>query len=138
MDYSIAPSDDGKYILIVVRGEIDGQLAAKITQEAHALGRELGINRFLQDLTACRNQQTETQNYTFARKDLLRQEGLDYTARLAMLVSPDDPSHDFVATVAHNSGLDVRLFHDRDAAIKYLFEGKKPHKITNEPDATRS
>ena len=134
MDYTIAPSEDGKYIVITVRGEINGESATKITLEAHALGRELGIERFLEDLTECRNLETDTHNYTFARKDLLRQKGLNYTARVALLVSPDDRSHDFVAMVTRNSGLDVRLFTDREQAVQHLLEKRAPNRITTKPE----
>ncbi len=46
--------------------------------------------------------------------------GIDKYAHVAVLVSPDDHSHDFVEVVARNSGLNVTLFRDLAAAIKHL------------------
>jgi hypothetical protein len=41
---------------------------------------------------------------------------------VALLVDPEDHSHDFVETVGRNAGLNVTLFRDRDAAKQYLSE----------------
>jgi hypothetical protein len=45
---------------------------------------------------------------------------IDKTALVAVLVRPDDHSHDFVETVARNSGLRVTLFRDRERAEDHL------------------
>lgn len=39
---------------------------------------------------------------------------------VALLVSPDDHSHDFIETVARNAGLNVTIFTDLQAAKAYL------------------
>ena len=44
-------------------------------------------------------------------------------ARVALLVSPGDHSHDFVETAARNAYLDVTLFRDKDAAVRHLLQG---------------
>jgi hypothetical protein len=38
----------------------------------------------------------------------------------AILVEPADRTHDFVETVMQNAGRNVRVFHDKDAAIAWL------------------
>jgi hypothetical protein len=39
---------------------------------------------------------------------------------VAILVRPDDRSHDFAETAMKNAGLSVALFRDRERAIAYL------------------
>ena len=122
MSYSIKPSDDGNYIILKHWGEINRELTTKRNLEAHALGAELGITRHLVDLTEAKHVDTVTNTYEFAYKDMRFLSGIKKNARVAVLVSPDDHSHDFVATVARNAGQNVTLFRDREAAIQHLLK----------------
>ena len=122
MSYTIKPSEDGKYIILKHWGEIDRELTTQRNLEAHALGAKLGITRHLVDLTEAKHVDTVTQTYEFAYKDMRSLPGINKTARVAVLVSPDEHSHDFVATVASNAGQNVTLFRDREAAIQHLLK----------------
>lgn len=119
MDYSITVNTEEKYILITVRGIMNRRIAAVITEEAHRLGKEHGINRYLEDVTGARNTDTITNNYQFAHVDMDK-ETIDRTARVAIVAAPDDHSHDFVETLARNAGLNVTLFRDREQAASFL------------------
>ena len=88
--------------------------------QAHALGKKLGINRYLVDVTEARNVDNTFEKYNFAYKDMKQEPAIDKAARVAILVSPGDHSHDFIETVTRNIGLDVTLFTDRQKAIEYL------------------
>lgn len=44
MSYTIRPSGDSNYILLVVHGEIKQHLAMKYNPAAHTLAKELGID----------------------------------------------------------------------------------------------
>ena len=123
MSYSITPSEDGKYIILKHWGEINSELAMKRNLEAHALGAKLGISRHLVDVTEARNVDSATKTYKFAYEDMKDPSGIDKKARIAVLVSPEDHSHDFVETVTRNAGQDVTLFRDRELAIRHLLEG---------------
>lgn len=122
MAYTITPSADGKYILLKVTGNINRKLALKYNQKAHTLGRELGINRYLVDVTEARNVETITDNYDFAYRDMQNTPTIDKLARVAVLVSPGDHSHDFVELVSQNAGLSVKFFRDREKAVGHLLE----------------
>lgn len=113
-------SPDGKYIIQKVVGDINSNLALKYNHETHALGRKLGIRRYLVDLTESRNTESVLGNYEFAYDKMPASAGLDLDAIVALLVDPDDHSHDFVETVSRNAGLNVSLFRYRDAAIQHL------------------
>lgn len=120
MKYSISPSEDGKYILLKVNGEMTRAMAMQQNIEAHALGAKLGINRYLTDLTEAANVDSVVNNYEFVNVDMQTEPRINRYARVAVLVSPDDHSHDFIETVAKNAGLNVKLFTDRLEAIDHL------------------
>lgn len=122
MLYSIKPSDEGKYIILKHLGEINRELTTQRNLEAHALGAKLGISRHLVDLTEAKHVDTVMHTYEFAYKDMQLLPGINKNARVAVLVSPDDHSHDFVETVTRNAGQNVTLFRDREAAIQHLLK----------------
>jgi hypothetical protein len=119
----ITPSEDGKYIILKHYGEINSELAMKRNLEAHALGAKLGITRHLVDVTEARNVDSPMNTYKFAYEDMRIPPGINLNASVAVLVSPEDHSHDFVETVTRNAGQNVTLFRDRESAIKYLLKG---------------
>ncbi|MFH1279061.1 MAG: hypothetical protein ABIK65_11875 [Candidatus Eisenbacteria bacterium] len=122
MEHSISLSEDRSYVVLRLRGEIRGRAAVETNLEAHSFGREHGVHRYLVDARECRNVDTVFGNYEFAYKDMRLAEGIDRNARIAVLVSPGDHSHDFVETVSRNSGLDVTLFTDLELALRHLSE----------------
>jgi hypothetical protein len=129
MNYTITPSEDGKYIIIKVQGEINRQIAMKQNREAHALGRKMGINRYLVDVTEARNTESNLDKYHFAYHDMKRDKDIDIYARVATLVSPGDHSHDFIETVSRNAGLNVKIFTDPDLAKQFLTIESSPDKV---------
>lgn len=123
MPCTISPSEDGHYIVLTVRGDLTADSAMRQNLEAHALGEKLGIARFLVDATESRNVESVTRNYRFAYEDMKLPPGINRNARVAMVVSPEDHSHDFIETVSRNAGFDVTLFRDREQAIRHLLQG---------------
>jgi hypothetical protein len=120
MDYQITPSEDRLYIVITVQGEINRQIAMHINQKAHEMGKETGVNRYLMDLRESRNSDSVVDQYEFAYRDMQSTVEIDRYARVALLVAPEDHSHDFIVTVCVNSGLNVALFTDMQQAIHFL------------------
>ena len=127
MDYSITLSTDGMFIILKVKGSFTRKTILQPILEAHALGRELQVRRYLSDMTEARNADTDTGNYKFAYQDMQKMEGIDKLARVAILVSPNDHSHDFAETVALNAGLNVRLFTNPDEAKRFLINDTFPN-----------
>ncbi len=112
MTYDISINPDKGYISIIVIGNIDNAKAMSINIEAHELGRKHNIRKYLMDLRDARNIEDVMQNYNFAYKDMKADDRIDRSAVVALVVSPEDHSHDFIETVALNTGLNVRLFRD--------------------------
>ena len=122
MSYSIKPSEDGKLIGLKQWGEITSELAMKRNLEAHTLGAKLGITRHFVDLTEARHVDSVTKMYKFAYKDIKIPPGINQQACVALLVSPEDHSHDFVETVTQNTGQNETLFRERGLAIQHLLK----------------
>jgi hypothetical protein len=120
MGCEIKTSEDGKYIIQTVSGDLTGKMALDYNLKTHALGRELGINRYLVDVTASRNVDPPPADYSFAKFSMKNNPGIDQSARVATLIKPGDRSHNFIETVSRNSGLDVTIFTDRLEAIQHL------------------
>ncbi|MFO7583870.1 MAG: hypothetical protein R6W69_03995 [Anaerolineales bacterium] len=115
-------SPNGKYILQKIVGEINAEIALELNRETHTLGHRPGVNRYLTDVTECRNTDTPLDNYNFAYSDMPDNPSIDRSARVALLVAPEDHSYDFVETACRNAGLNVTLFRDRDEAARYLLK----------------
>lgn len=122
MTHTITTSEDGQYILIKVKGVIDRNIAMQQNLEAHALGKKLNIHKYLVDVTKATNSESTTDKFKFANNDMQEAPGIDKSARVAVLVSPDDHSHDFIETVTRNAGLNMRIFRDSEEAMQFLME----------------
>jgi len=121
MNYTIGVSESGKFIRLRVEGEISAELARKWSDEMREMGLASGIGRFLSDVRGARNVSSILENYSFAYKDA-PELSLDRNARVAILASPDDRSHDFVEVTLQNAGYNVRLFRDESSAVQWLEE----------------
>ena len=119
MRYKISPSDDKTFLVQKMWGEITSKEALKCAEECHSTGKGLGINCFLVDATEARNIDNILGNYDFAYRELDSAQ-IDKRARVALLISPGDPSHDFIETVCRNAGHDVTIFTNRELAEKHL------------------
>ncbi|MDY6824365.1 MAG: STAS/SEC14 domain-containing protein [Thermodesulfobacteriota bacterium] len=121
MDYEVSVSSCNTYVCCRVKGDFTAEEARIFTMDAENLSREKGIKRFLFDMRRGRNASSIFRNYEYAYNDM-HEMGVTRSARSAMLVGPEDKSHDFVETVCQNAGYNVRLFRDEQEAIEWLRE----------------
>lgn len=137
MEYTISLSENRLYVVLVVVGDVNRVSAMGMNIEAHIYGRERGISRFLVDMTRARNVESVTGNYRFSYNDMQREEAINRFARVVILVDSEDHSHDFVETLARNTGMDVTLMRDREAAIAHLLAGGETGRhVATEPSVT--
>ena len=120
MNYKIYPSENGKYIVLKAVGEITRERAMRNNIEAHKMGKKMGIKRYLVDMEEAQNVDSISDQYEFANRDIPLSPEIDKTAIVAVLVSKNDHSHDFIETVSVNAGLNVKLFTDRNKALKFI------------------
>lgn len=121
MAYRISISENGKYIICRVIGAMTMKTAQAFGKEMLKLARTKDIKRYLTDVREAPNISTTYDNYKFAYEEMDKL-GLQRAHRSAILINPDDSSHNFVETTLKNSGFNVRIFHDEDAAIAWLNE----------------
>lgn len=121
MSYTVALSDNGRYIVCRVTVPITMEVARAFTLEMDRLSRATRVKRFLSDVREAPNVLDTIGNYDFAYSEMPGF-NLQKDARAAILASPADRSHDFVETVSQNAGYRVRLFRDEAAAIAWLNE----------------
>jgi hypothetical protein len=122
MSYKIFLSEDEKYIITKHWGEITSDILLIRIQEAHALGDKLGITKHLMDVTEAKNVESVADTYNFANLDVRKYPGIKLNVRVAVLIDPDDHTHDFAETATRNAGQDVTIFTDRALAVKHLLE----------------
>lgn len=119
MKYHTSLSADKRYVYTKISGPVDAASMLACFLAAHQSARLAGVTRHLMDLTQARNHLSTLENYRFAYNDM-NHPGIDRLARVAMLVSPDDHSHDFLETLSRNAGRDLTLFTRREDAERYL------------------
>jgi hypothetical protein len=121
MTYSIKASTDKKYILVKVTGTINRTLAMAYNLEAHLLGKEMAISRYLLDFSECRNADTVLRNYKYVYEDM-KNPSIDQSACTVLLVDPADHSHDFIESLFRDAGADFTLFHNPELALNHLLQ----------------
>lgn len=121
MEFSVRISDNGKYILCIITGEIAAKDSERFSSEMDTLSSTSGCKKTLIDVRNAKNVSSNLDNYEFAYHDINRI-GLQRDLRTAILTSPGDQSHDFVKTVLLNAGYCVQSFCDEKEAIAWLEE----------------
>ena len=119
MKYQISFTRKGPYVLVEVFEPMTVKLAAEIAMKATETASEHNSNLFLYDVRKAPNVDPCAENYFFAHTDMPAMQ-LDRSARVALLASPDDESHKFIATAIRNAGYNVRLFFEEEQATEWL------------------
>ena len=121
MPFIISPAENGEYIILKVRVDFVNEGAKRSIIEAQALGKKIGINRYLIDLTESRNHASILATHQFVYRDLVDAK-MDNMAHVSFLVDPFDFTYGFLEAAFQSAGYDVHLFRDRDAAVQHLFK----------------
>ena len=121
MDYEIYISESRHYIVFRPLQPMTAEIGQRGCPEVTRLGAEKNINRFLFDMRGSANIESVSNNFYFARKDIV-EFGFPHASRSAFLVDANDTSHEFITTVFLNTGYIVKLFKDESTAINWLEE----------------
>ncbi|MDZ4658365.1 MAG: hypothetical protein SH868_12375 [Bythopirellula sp.] len=111
----------GKFIVCRVTDEMTAHMARQVAVAVEQFSAQTGIKARLIDVREVRNTSSVSKNYDLAYKDL-EELRVVRANKAAVLVSPDDSSHDFAMTAVKNAGFNVRKFTDEAAAIAWLEE----------------
>ena len=121
MGFVIKVDDSRAFVRVTIEGDVTAEFAREFTLAADAVGKKEGIDRYLVDSRTSRNILSASDNYYYAYREMNGMQ-LSRAARSAILVDPEDKSHDFVETVSQNAGFNVRVFRDEQEAIAWLRE----------------
>jgi len=119
MKYELSISESGGYISIKVNQPMTTDLGRRCGVDAARLANERNITNFMFDVRKAPNLQSVTEDYIYAYKEMAHF-GFSKAMRSALLVSPDDRSHDFIETAFRNAGYIVKIFTDESSAISWL------------------
>ena len=121
MKFDIALSAEGGIVRIKVNDSITAELEQTFSEKAIAMAQHKGASRYFADVRGVGNVANAVEQYRLAHNEMARL-GLDRTSRIAVLVSQDDHSHDFIETAFSNAGYSFRLFTDEQDALRWLRE----------------
>ena len=92
MHYTVKPSDDGKYVVVTVVGEVTTETAREYSATANEKADEWKLRDFLFDLREAVNTQSTLTNYEYAYQEMPRQR-LNSSARAALSIWATALSH---------------------------------------------
>lgn len=118
MSYNVDLSPDGLSVNVRVNVPLTREVALSFTRDAIDLAQRYGVRAILFDVRGHRAVDGMLNQYDYARK--LEELGLDPASRIAVLVDPDDDSHDFVETTSRNRGVLLKIFYDEHDVHDWL------------------
>lgn len=115
---------EGGYIICELNGDIDRTGAQVFIKSMFELGSQTGISLIVIDARNARNTMGPFENHFVMYKDMQSaikelQSNIS-KLRMAVIVDPEDKSHNFVETLAYNAGYRFKLFQDEEAALAWL------------------
>jgi hypothetical protein len=108
-----------------VDGPVSQASALEFITAAARKAQAHGLDCFLFDLRSAPSTKEPSHDYNIAYNHLCKL-GFSPTSRVAMLVDPEDTSHQFFEVTAQNAGHPWRLFHREKDAAKWLTQQNAP------------
>jgi len=121
MSYEVKVSEDEVFVWQIPHEDMTMQLACEIGHKAVHLARAENINNFLVDVRGIKNIDEPSVSYDFAYNEASKV-GYQRTDLIAIVIDPDDTSHNFIETVSLNAGYCVKMFTRIQAAMEWLHE----------------
>ena len=121
MNYELKISEDEDFVWQIPHEDMTMYLACEIGHKAVHLARAENINKYLVDVRGIKNIDAAFDNYDFAYNEASKV-GYQRTDRIAIVIDPDDTSHNFIETVSINAGYCVKIFTRIQAAMEWLRE----------------
>lgn len=122
MSYQLTVSEDNQYLVCRITGAIDAAVASDFCMALDALGLETNIRCYLTDVRDAHNTLGYGENFHFVNQDMAAM-GIRRGTRVATLIRRDDKTHQFLETLTHNAGYNMRIFHEEADAVAWLTAG---------------
>jgi len=124
LNHTTYVAKEGGYIICELNGGIDRAGTQVFIKSIFELGSQTGISLIVVDARNARNAMGPFENHFVMYKDMQsavkKQQSSTSKLKIAVLVDPEDKSHDFVETLAYNAGYRFKLFQDEQAALTWL------------------
>ena len=112
-------AEGGQYIIVTFDRAMTAALGRQLVKDIVAFSEKHQLKKFLFDMRNAVNVDHVFANYEFAHRDL-SDSGFPLDSYTAVLVHPDDHSHDFITVAFNKFGYHVRLFTEKDMAVSWL------------------
>ena len=119
LKYTLSISEKRTYVRVRVHEPLTMELVLEILSDTSASARVEGIKGLLFDAREVVSLLGPMASYEIAYTRL-EQLGFPRNCLWAILVAPNDDSHDFMETVARNAGYRCRLFSDEQETMAWL------------------
>ncbi|HEV2800200.1 MAG TPA: hypothetical protein VGW12_06875 [Pyrinomonadaceae bacterium] len=121
--HGLSLSEDGTYIIQRMEAPVTNEVALQRASAAAEFANEHGVFRLLSDVRGMPYTGTPFTHYEFAymMKSVVP---TAHALKVAVVASPDDPSHDFLQIAARTAHYDLKVFKDYEEAVRWLTETK--------------
>jgi hypothetical protein len=119
-NFNIEVDDEHRIIRVTYEGNLDILNANKLVNEARSIAHNLGYN-LLYDMQNSFLKASTTEMYLFPRQhELLVKPEAERVKSAAIIPPRDEQGWAFYETTSINAGLNFRIFHNEEDALKWL------------------
>lgn len=119
MRYEVFVSECKNWVQATMHCQVSLKSMLDLITSAAQVADDYGLESYLFDLRGINNDRCPCDDYQIANH-YLRGLGFGWGARVALLVSQGDDSHDFLELAVSNAGYSWRLFEDQQVAQDWL------------------
>jgi|GEM_PF-655485 len=130
MRSKVRVSECGTWVQTRVGGTITFESALEFIAEAARKASVHRLDSYLFDLREASNAKRPFHDFEIAHHRL-RALGFSSVSRVALLVNPNDQTHDFFKLTAGNAGHNWRIFNDENGAMDWL-RRPEPSQVSSE------
>lgn len=120
MPYTIVYYQEHNYFEVTVKGEFDLETLQNLAQDMSNKIEKHGCKYVLNDMSQAKL--TKGPFETYNMPGIARQAGIGLSCMRALLVHANSTDFHFLETVFRNQGHNVKLFTDRDKALRWLLD----------------
>jgi len=122
VSYSLSLAENDSIIVLKIIGTSYASRSFEYTKEVLDYATKHSVTKLLIDCTESKYLDNYFNISNYVINNMKKLPDYCFQMRIALLVSQDDHSRDFLASAFISSGYEYKLFHDRDQAIKYIKE----------------
>ncbi|MBN2313209.1 MAG: hypothetical protein JXM79_04725 [Sedimentisphaerales bacterium] len=119
MSYELNVTEDQPWIYARVYDPVTKTLLLDLLADALRRARELGVSRYLIDARGVPSMKTTIEDYDIVNYRL-KELGFERRSKAAMIVDPEDKTHNFFEICSMNAGYNWQIFTDADLASQWL------------------